>query len=81
MCKIAVIAQASFYVHSTRFDLASGHVSCADPEGVQEVRTPLKNYKAIGFYNDYGLDPLEIQRATKPAFNVGPSAARQRNAI
>ena len=27
------------------------------------------------------LDPLENHKATKPAFNVGPSSARQRNAI
>ena len=28
-----------------------------------------------------GLDPLENHKATKPAFNVGPSSARQGNAI
>ena len=28
-----------------------------------------------------GMDPLNNHKATKPAFNVGPSLARQRNAI
>ena len=28
-----------------------------------------------------GADPLKTYKATKPAFNVGPSSARQRNAI
>ena len=30
---------------------------------------------------DRGLDPLKNRKATKPAFNVGPSLARQGNAI
>ena len=38
-------------------------------EGVQGVRTPLKNEKNIGFLSNAGLDTLEIH--TKPAFNVG----------
>ena len=54
---------------------------CADPEGGQGVRTPLKNHKNIGFNINTGPDPLKKHKATKPAFNVGPSSARQRNAI
>ena len=46
----------------------------------QEVRTPLKNHKSIGFRGNTGPDPLKNHKATKPAFNVGPSSARQRNA-
>ena len=36
--------------------------------------------KAIGFLSNTGPDLLENHKATKPAFNVGPSSARQRNA-
>ena len=39
---------------------------------------PLKNHKSIEFLNNTGL---ENYKATKPALNVGPSWARQRNAI
>ena len=41
---------------------------------------PLKNHKNIGFSSYTGPDSLKIT-ATKPAFNVGPSSARQQNAI
>ena len=55
---------------------------CADPEGGQGVPTihsptPLKNHKNIGFLSNTDLDPLKKQKATKPAFNVGPSSAHQ----
>ena len=42
---------------------------------------PLKNHKNIGFLCNTDQDPLKNRNATKPAFNVGPSSARQRNAI
>ena len=42
---------------------------------------PLKYYKNIGLLSNIGLDPLKILEATKPAFNDGPTSARQRNAI
>ena len=42
---------------------------------------PSETIKAIDFLYEIGLDPLENHKATKPAFNVGPSLARQRNAI
>ena len=38
---------------------------------------PLKNHKAIGYLSNTSPDPLENQKATKPAFNVGPSSAGQ----
>ena len=38
-----------------------------------------ENYKAIGFLIITGPDPMENHKATKPAFNVGPPSARQRN--
>ena len=53
----------------------------ADPEGGQGVRNPLKIKKNIGFHRNTGPDPLKKHKATKPAFNVGPSLARQRNTI
>ena len=42
---------------------------------------PLENHKDIGFLSKSGPDPLKNHRATKLAFNVAPSSARQRNAI
>ena len=50
------------------------------PKGGEGVRTPLKNHKNIGFRCNTGPDPLIDHKATKPAFNVGPSLARQQNA-
>ena len=38
---------------------------------------PLKNHKAIGFLSKTGPDPLKNQIGTLPAFNFGPSSARQ----
>ena len=58
--------------------------SCADPEGRTggpDPPPPLKNHKNIGFLSNTGPDPLKNHKATKPAFNVRPSSARQRNAI
>ena len=42
---------------------------------------PLKNHKNIWFFSNSGPDPLNNHKATEPTFNVGPSSARQRNAI
>ena len=58
--------------------------SCADPErgtGGPEPTTPPKNHKNISFLSNTGSDHLKNHKATKQAFNVGPSSARQRNAI
>ena len=53
----------------------------ADPEGGGHMFwTPWKNTK-IGFLSNTGPDPLKNHKATKPAFNVGPSMARQRNTL
>ena len=38
---------------------------------------PMENHKNIGFLSITGLDPLKNHKATKPAFNVGLSSARQ----
>ena len=37
--------------------------------------------KKIGFFGNTGVVPLKNHKATKPAFNIGPSSARKRNAI
>ena len=52
--------------------------SYADPEGGGDRVSgpPLKNLKSIGFLSKIGTKPLEVHKATKPAFNVGPSSAR-----
>ena len=42
---------------------------------------PLKNHKNIGVISSTGPDPWKITKLPKPAFNVGPSSARQRNVI
>ena len=42
---------------------------------------PPKNHKNIGFLSNTGPDPLGNHKATKPAFIVVPSLARQRNTI
>ena len=52
-------------------DTAAGETLWADPEGGQDVRTPLKNRKNIGFLCNTGPDPLKNHKATKPVFNVG----------
>ena len=41
----------------------------------------LKNHKNIGFLRNTGPDPLKKHGAFKPEFNLGPTSARQRNAI
>ena len=43
--------------------------------------SPPEKSQNIGFLCNTGPDPLKIHKATKPAFNVGPSSARQRNAM
>ena len=53
----------------------------ADPEGWEGDPDPPVNHKNIGFLSNTGLDPLKNHKATKAAFNVGPTMARQRNAI
>ena len=40
-----------------------------------------ENYKKVKFLSNTCLDPLKNHKATKPAFNVGPSSGRRRNAI
>ena len=45
-----------------------------------DPRPPEKSQKYM-FLSNTGPDPLKNHKATKPAFNVGPSSAHQRNAI
>ena len=53
----------------------------ADLEGGTGDWTPAEKSQNIGFLCNTCLDPLKNHKATKPSFNVGPSSARQRNAI
>ena len=57
--------------------LPNCHYPCMDPEGGQGVWTPAKNHQKRGFRSNSGPDPLTNHKATEPAFNVGPSSARQ----
>ena len=68
------------YLGSDKADLHTNN-TCADPEEWQGVRNPLKYHKNIGFLSKTGPYPLKNHKATKPAFNVGPSSACQRNDI
>ena len=51
-----------------------------DGLGVRKPPPP-ENHIAIGFLSNTGLDDLKSYKPTKPAINVWPSLARQRNAI
>ena len=46
-----------------------------------DMDLPWKITKNIVFLSNTDLDPLENHKATKPAFNVGPSSPSQWNAI
>ena len=50
-------------------------------EGGSGPPPPLKNHKNIGCLSNSGPDLLKNYEATEPAFNVGPSSARQQNII
>ena len=52
-----------------------------ESRGGTGVWTPLKITKNIEFLSNTDPDPLKNHKATKKTFNVGPSSARQRNAI
>ena len=50
--------------------------------GGPDPPTPtLNKYKNIGFLSNTDPDPMNNHKDTKPAFNIEPSSARQRNAI
>ena len=74
---------------STAIESSAAEVTetCADREEGrgQGIWTPppppLKNHKNIGFFSKTGSDPLKNHKATKPAFNVGPSLARHLNGV
>ena len=45
------------------------------------VQTHPEKSQKLGFLNNTGPDLLKNHKAAKPAFNVGPSSARQRMAF
>ena len=55
-------------------------ISCADPEGDRGSR-PDPDHNNIESLSSTSLDTLKNHKATKPAFNVGSTWARQQNAI
>ena len=56
--------------------------TCADPEGGHRVRAPPeKSRKYRVPLQITGPNPLKNHKATKPAFNFGPSSACQGNAM
>ena len=65
--------------------LINNHVDHAQIQrgegGRRSGPSPLKIRKNIGFLSNTGPDLLEKHNASKPAFNIGPSSARQQNAI
>ena len=49
--------------------------SWADPEGLgQGCPDPHEKSQNIGFLSNTGPDPLKYHKATKQAFNIGPSS-------
>ena len=48
--------------------------------GTRGPGPPPEKSQKIKFLRNPGPDPLKNHKATKQAFNVGPSSARQRNA-
>ena len=61
--------------------IPSSYMSWADPEGGQGVRTPSEKSQKYRVSSQYWSGSTENHKAIKPAFNVGQSSARQRNAI
>ena len=62
-----------------RYALLCGLFSYADPEGGGGPDPPpLENHKATGFLSNTGPHPLVNHKATKPALNIWPSSAGQR---
>ena len=61
------------------------NTSCADPEGGgtggPDPPRRTQRYICIEFLSNTDPDPIKNHKATKPAFKVGPSPARQRNDI
>ena len=49
--------------------------------GAGQGSRPPEKLQNIEFLSNIDPGPLKIHKSTKPAFNVGSSSARQRNAI
>ena len=67
----------------TRKNVAIIYDAWVDPEGDRGSGPPSRKVTKIhaGFLSNTGPDPLKNHKASRPAFNVGPLSARQRNAI
>ena len=70
------------YAISTKISLITMNVRVqSGGQGVRTPPPPPEKLQKIGFVSNPGPDPQKNYEATQPAFNVGPSSARQRNAI
>ena len=74
-----MFAQMSGLSTTPRWLLSYECISCADLEEVGELRVRGKS-RSYGFLGILVWTP-EKSQSYQPAFNVGPSLARQRNAI
>ena len=61
--------------------MITAHAMHRSSGGDRGSRPPLQNHQNLGFLSNTGPDCLKNHKATKPEFNVGPSSARQQNAI
>ena len=57
------------------------HARTKSGAGVGQGSGSPEKSQNIEFLSNIDPDPLKIYKSTKPAFNVGPSSACQRNAI
>ena len=73
------IFRCIFVLGALRVRLETQAFPCADPEGGQGVRIPALKISKLyfGFLSNTSQDPLKFHKATKPAFNFGPSSTCQ----
>ena len=70
------------HIYSLVYVFISPRASCADPEGgAGGPDPPPEKSQSFRFLSNTAPDPLKNYKAIKPAFNAGPSSARQRNAL
>ena len=74
---VTLTAITSYVTHHGRIQRGGG----GGGGGGLGVQTPPEKSQNIEFRSNTGPDSLKNHKAFKPAFNVGPSSACQRNAI
>ena len=71
---LSMHSKLSEYLSIAKSNITGTVLACADPEegtGGPDTPPPEKS-KTIGVISNAGPDTLEKNKATKPAFNVGP---------